>query len=114
MSIAVALTALPAEIARFGARAFLVTNSTERPPHVASVHVAVRGSELEMRVGRTARANAIANAAVTVMWTAEPEAEYCLIGDGTAHEGSTEAFVVVPTSAVLHRLAPRVPTDDSR
>jgi hypothetical protein len=108
MSIRVDLATLPAEIARFGASALLATASADGPPHVSSVRVTVAGSDLEMRVGRTTVANVVARPAVTLVWPSI-DGEYCLIVDAETREATSERFVVRPTSAVLHRLAPPNP-----
>jgi hypothetical protein len=105
VSVAVELDALPEQIARFGRRAFLVTNSSDGPPHLASVVVTFEGDDLAMGAGRKTRANAASRPAVTLMWTAPAETEHCLIVDGTAHDADAETFLVSPTSAILHRLA---------
>ncbi len=104
MTIPVELTDLPSHIARLGAHALLVTNSTDGPPHVASVIVTVDRDDLVMGAGRRSRANAVASPAVTLVWP-EVDGEHCLIVDGTAGGGSAEPFRVRPASAILHRLA---------
>jgi hypothetical protein len=105
VSIPVELADLPAQVARFGSRALLVTNSIDGPPHVASVVVTLEQRDLSMRAGTKTRANVNANPAVTIVWTAGSEADHCLVVDGTALGASAETLIVSPTSAVLHRLA---------
>ena len=104
MSIPVELTDLPAEIARIGPSALLVTAAADGPPHVASVVVRVDGERLAMGAGRKTRANAARQRAVTLVWPRAVDPDYCLIVDGAA-EGDGEPFVVRPTAAVLHRLS---------
>ena len=105
VSVRVDLESLPAEIARAGATAFVVTVSAEGPPHVASVIVTLEGDHLSMGAGRTTRGYAAARPAVTLIWAVAHGGEYCLIVDGEAREEPMEKINVWPTSAVLHRLA---------
>jgi hypothetical protein len=105
VSIAVDLAELPAHISRFGPSAFLVTSSTDGPPHVSSVVVTVAGDRLDVPAGRKTRANVAERPAVTLVWPGDPDGDYCLIVDGAAGVGTTEDLLVRPTSAVLHRLA---------
>jgi hypothetical protein len=107
VSIPVELAALREHIARAGARAILVTVSADARPHVASVLVAYDHDDLVMRAGRRTRTNAAERPAVTIVWTAPIDDDYCLIVDAAALEGTrdSETLVVRPTSAVLHRLA---------
>jgi hypothetical protein len=105
VSIPVELAELPAQIARFGPRALLVTNAVDGPPHVASVVVTVEPRDLSMRAGRNTRANAATNSAVTIVWIAASEPDYALVVDGTALESPADTLIVRPKSAVLHRLA---------
>jgi hypothetical protein len=104
VSIPVELADLPAQVARFGSRALLVTNAIDGPPHVASVVVTLEARELSMRAGRSTRANVTANPAVTIVWTVGSEPDHCLVVDGTALDASADTLIVRPTSAVLHRL----------
>ncbi len=105
MSVAVDLATLHEQIERFGARALLASTAADGPPHVSSVLVTVEVGVLIMGAGRKSRANAAAHPAVSVVWTHANEHEYCLIVDGLAAENDAGAFVVTPTSAILHRLA---------
>jgi hypothetical protein len=105
VSVPVDLAVLPAEVARFGARAIIVSNSPAGPPHVASVLVTVAGTKLTMGAGRKTRANAQHSPAVALVWTSADDNDHCLIVDGTVEEHGSDEFVVVPTSAILHRLA---------
>jgi hypothetical protein len=104
VSIPVELADLPTHIARIGPSALLVTNSSAGPPHVSSVAVTLDGDNLTMGAGRKTRANAGANPAVTIVWPAV-DGEHCLIVDGQARDTTSDPFAIVPTSAVLHRLA---------
>ena len=106
MSIPVELADLHAEISRIGPSALLVTASGDGPPHVASVVVTFAGEHLAMSVGRKTRANASEHPAVTLVWPIAADGDYCLIVDAAAEMQPAESFVVRPTSAVLHRLAP--------
>ena len=105
MSIPVELAALPGEIARFGARALLVSTSATGPPHVASVVVTVEADALVMRAGRKTRINIADRPTVVLVWSGDVDAKHCLIVDGNAREASDETLAVEPASAVLHRLA---------
>lgn len=111
MSVPVDLTALEAEIERFGAVAFLVTASAQGRPHVVSVSPRLAGGRLTVPAGRTARRNVTESSAATLLWPGAPGAEYCLLVDGTARLAGedAEAITVEPTSAVLHRLADASP-----
>ena len=62
---------------------------------------------LVMVAGRTTMANVAANPAVTVLWPRSPDGAYSLIVDGLATAGSSDdgEVVVMPSRAVLHRLA---------
>jgi hypothetical protein len=105
VSIPVDLEALRSRISTFGTGAFLVTTSSEGPPHISSVTVTIVGDRLAMGVGRKTRANVELHPAVSVMWPAGTEGSYCLIVDATAVPDGSETLLVQPTSAVLHRLA---------
>jgi len=106
MSVPVDLGDLGAEIARFGATAFLVTAPPGGPPHVVSVGVALTDGRLMMSAGRTSRANVEAAPAVTLLWPGAPGDDYCLLVDGTgAVVADAETITVDPTGAILHRLA---------
>ena len=104
MSIPVDLDALAEHIARCGPSAFVVTNSSDGPPHISSVVVTSRGAELSMPAGRRTRANAAARPDVALIWPRLDD-DYCLIVDATAGDSTPETLVVRPTSAVLHKLA---------
>jgi hypothetical protein len=104
VSISVDLAALADEVLRFAPGAFLVTTSSEGPPHVSSVRVTFEAGYLAMRVGRRTRINVEEHPAVSLVWP-NGNAEYCLIVDGDAQAGHSDALLVAPKSAVLHRLA---------
>jgi hypothetical protein len=106
VSVPVDLAALEAEIARFGAVAFLVSAGTEGRPHVVSARVTVAGGVLTMSAGRTSRRNLAASPSATLLWPGEPGGEYCLLVDGAARvDDAAEVVTVEPTGAILHRLA---------
>jgi hypothetical protein len=105
VSITVDLAELHAEVSRFGASAFLVTTSTGGSPHVSSVLVTFERDNLAMGVGHRTRANATEHPAVTLVWPAGVNGDYCLIVDAAAQLPPAETLLVRPTSAVLHRLA---------
>jgi hypothetical protein len=109
VSIPVDLADLPARISQLGAGALLVTNSPDGPPHVASVVVAYESGNITVGAGRRTRANAVANPAMTLVWPAV-DGEHCLIVDGRALDATREPLLMVPTAAVLHRLA-KAPTE---
>jgi hypothetical protein len=102
--VSVDLAKLRVEVSRFGTNAFLVTTSSDGPPHVTSVLVTFDGDNLAMHVGRRTHLNATAHPAVALVWTAGVD-DFCLIVDGAAQSGSSDSLLVQPTSAVLHRLA---------
>jgi hypothetical protein len=103
----VALDALRDRIGEFGPAAYLVTVSAGGKAHVVSARPAVHERGLRVDVGNTSRANATANPAVTLLWTPDGAGAYSLIVDGTAEMlgGGDDALLVVPTRAVLHRIA---------
>jgi hypothetical protein len=105
VSIPVELSELEAKIANFGPSALLVTNAADGPPHVSSVIVTYEMGTLAMKVGRTTRTNVALRPDVALVWLAGAGAEHCLIVDAAVADSTTEALVVKPTSAVLHRLA---------
>ena len=107
MSIAVDLAALGARLAEYGGRAFLLTVTDDQRPHVVSVEVALEGDHLATSVGRRTAANLAQRPAATFLWPPVGiDGEYSLIVDGTAGEPTGEGpLAVVPTAAVLHRVA---------
>ncbi len=106
MSVAVSLQTLWDRVQEFGESAYLVTTATEHGPHVVSVVARVDGSNLVVGGGRTTRANARANPAVTLLWPPAPGDASSLIVDGQATvTDETEDVVIAPTRAVLHRVA---------
>ena len=105
MSVPVDLAALDAELARFGAVAFLITAAAGSRPHVVSVRVASEAGALTMAAGRTSRANVATAPEVALCWPGDGSG-YCLLVDGTAVADDGAATVTVtPTHAILHRLA---------
>jgi hypothetical protein len=71
---------------------------------VVSVELRWEGDVLVAGVGRSSAANAVARPAVTLLWPSGPEPGYSLIVDAAAVVADG-AVRLVPTSAVLHRLA---------
>ena len=105
MSVGVALDVLAQHIRDFGGNPHLVTVSADGHAHVVSAAAPLDDGSFEIRAGRTTRTNVATNAAVTLLWT-RADGPYSLIVDGDAHLANDgEAIVVVPTRAVLHRLA---------
>jgi hypothetical protein len=84
------------------------------PAHVVSADAELHDGRFRLPAGRTTRANAAAQATVTLLWAPAPGGPYSLIVDGEATvDGDTETVEVVPTRAVLHRMAgadPELPT----
>ena len=108
MSIPVDLADLPTQISQLGSSALLVTNSGEGPPHVSSVVVTSERGVLAMGAGRRTCVNVGVNPAMTLVWPAV-DGEHCLIVDGRAEDATSEILTMLPTSAVLHRLAKAAP-----
>lgn len=107
MSIRVDLDELRARVAEFGPNVLLVSVKPGGVPHVVSVAPLFVGDDLVMPVGRSTRANVDASPTVTMVWPG-PGDEYCLLVDGVARrhgDARSETIAVVPTGAVLHRLA---------
>ena len=107
MSIAVDLSALEERLAEYGGRAYLVTVTDDQRPHVVSVEVALERDRLVTSVGRRTAANLAQRPAATFLWPPVGiDGEYSLIVDGTADGRTGEGpLAVVPTAAVLHRVA---------
>lgn len=107
MSIAVDLGALAERLAEYGTRAYLLTVTDDHLPHVVSVEVSLRGDHLATSVGRRTGANLAARPTATFLWPPpDADGDYSLIVDGTAVDPAGEgALSVVPTAAVLHRVA---------
>jgi hypothetical protein len=104
MSVPVDLDQLGAEIAGRGDVAFLVTTASGSRPHVVSVRVRLDDGRLAMSAGRTSRRNARTSPDVTMLWPGADD--YCLLVDGTAVvDEEAETVTVMPTGAILHRLA---------
>ena len=108
MSIPVPLERLRAAIAERGSSAYLLTVSDDGRPH--AVHSAVRweGEVLAAEVGRRSAANAVARAAVSLLYPLRAEGDYSLIVDGTAAVvpgDDGDRLLITPTRAVLHRPA---------
>jgi len=105
VSIPVDLTALRAQIARFGPTAFLVTTTASGAPHVTSVTVDAAPDELTMGCGRRTKANVEGRPELTLLWPVGPDPAYCLIVDARTVAVVDETLHAHPTSAVLHRVA---------
>jgi hypothetical protein len=108
VSVAVSLQDLHERIAACGPQAFLVTVSEAGDAHVVSVVVRRDGDTLAFDAGRTSRANLAARPTATLLWPSRPfdDGEYSLIvdGDGVV-TGDGDEVTVMPTAAVLHRIA---------
>jgi len=104
MSVAVALEALAAQVAEFGDHPYLITVGADGRAHVVSVSASLDGAAIAVSAGRTSRANAEAQPAVTLLWPAPPGGPYSLIVDGVSGVSDSE-LTVRPTRAVLHRVA---------
>ena len=108
MSVSVELADLEARIEEFGPIALVVTVGSDSRAHVVSVAIALDGSELRSDVGRTTAGNATANPSVSIVWSARPGGDYCLIVDGDAAvttDDESAELRVQPRRAVLHRIA---------
>ena len=110
MSQPVELSALRERIVEYGSNAFLVTVAAEGTPHVVSVVVEVQGDRLVMGAGRRTRANLEVAPTLTLLWSPIPtgtDTDYSLIVDGRydASIAGDDAIAIVPTSAILHRIA---------
>ena len=107
MSIAVDLPALEEHLTGYGPRAYLLTVNDDHTPHAVSVIVRLDGEHLATSVGRRTAANLGERPDATLLWPpVGPDGEYSLIVDGTAVAPVAEgAVTVVPTRAVLHRVA---------
>ena len=109
MSQPVELPALRSRLEEYGSSAFLTTVSDEASPHVTSVTVRMDGDRLVFGAGRKSRANLEARPTVALLWPAPAGTDYSLIVDGT-YDGPVGDAVggdvaLVPTSAILHRIA---------
>ena len=107
MSVAVELGELAAKVEEFGPVAYLVSVRPDGRPHVVSVAVAWSddGGSLVAGAGSRTSANVAENGNVTLVWASRPGADYCLLVDGTASAAGDEQLSIVPTGAVLHRVA---------
>lgn len=105
MSVAVELGELAAKVEEYGPVAYLVSVRPEGRPHVVSVAVGWSddGASLVAGAGSRTSANVAANDSVTLLWAAR--GDYCLLVDGSASVSDGETLSIVPTGAVLHRVA---------
>jgi hypothetical protein len=109
MSIPVALEKLRTAIAERGAGAYLLTVSDDGRAHAVHVQFVWEGDALVAAVGKRSAANALARAAVSLLYPLRSADDYSLIIDGNAQvQSRAEAprVLVTPTKAVLHRAAP--------
>lgn len=101
MSIRVDLDTLPAAVEQQADVAYLLTVSGGERVHAMAVVPSVRAGLVVCAAGATARANAAARPAVTVLWPPRAPGRHTLLVDGTATI-SGDDVVVTPTTAVLH------------
>jgi len=110
VSVAVELERLREEVARFGARPYLITVGADGRPHAVSVTVDWEGEELFAAAGATTVRNAAASPAVTLLWAPIEAGGYSLIADVMARvdgDGGPASIVALrPVKAVLHRTVP--------
>ncbi len=108
MSVPVDLDAVCQQMRGAGPAAFLVTVSDDGRPHVVSASLVVEDGHAHTRVGRHTSANLAERPDLTLLWPAEPGADYCLLVDGRMDDTPDPdggAIRVRPTSAVWHRVA---------
>jgi hypothetical protein len=79
----------------------------DRSPHVVSVIVEDHGERLELTAGGTTRRNAERTPAVALLWPGDDDEPYSLIVDADVQPGDGEPLVLVPSTAILHRMAGR-------
>jgi hypothetical protein len=84
---------------------YLITIDDQLCPRIIAVATELADGGLRCRTGESARANVRARPRVTMVFPPADHVGYSLIVDGTA-ELHTEAIVVRPHGAVLHRPAP--------
>ena len=106
VSIPVALPELATAIERFPTAPYLLTAGADGRPHAVSVAAVWRNGSLVCGAGRRTAANVAAQSAVSLLWPPAGTDDYSLIVDGDAIV-SDEGLTITPTSAVLHRSAPR-------
>ncbi|HZU73646.1 MAG TPA: hypothetical protein VE990_12830 [Acidimicrobiales bacterium] len=105
MSVPVDLSALEAELTRFGSTPYLITVGDDGRPHAVSVHIGRHRAGLALRAGRTSVANAAARPDVALLWPPFEPGGFSLIVDGRASAGDDGTVLVEPTRSVLHRSA---------
>lgn len=103
--MAVDLAALGEQLDRFPGPPYLVTTGPSGPAHLVSVAARFEEGLFLAPAGRTTTANVAAQPAVTLLWAPEPGGPYSLIVDGEAEVTTDGSVAVVPTRAVLHRVA---------
>ena len=98
------MTSLGTAIEQYGPEAYLLTIG-ESGPHTSVVSVDLEGARLRLSVGKTARANAAANKAVSVLWPAKQAGGYSIIvnGDLAFSPGDPTAAEIAITKSVFHR-----------
>lgn len=104
MSVPVDLPTLEPLVEALGPEALLVSVTPEATPHIVSVLVSWRESGLHLLVGKRTCANVSVHRNVTVIWPRIHDGVYRLIVDGAARMDD-DSLTVVPTFAVLHRIA---------
>ena len=106
VSVAVSIEALQEKVHEFGSTPYLVTVGAEGRAHVVSVRAEIDAGVARVSAGRTSRANARDNPAVTLLWPAVSGGPYSLIVDGEVelNDDTAEALAIRPTRAVLHRV----------
>ena len=97
------LEELARRLEEFGDVAFLVTTDGAGA-HVVSVPTTFDGGQLHMPAGRTSQGNVESSTTATLLWPSPDGGPYCLIVDGDAQVDG-DHVTVLPTRAVLHRLA---------
>jgi hypothetical protein len=102
MSVGVELDRLHEEVARFGARPYLLTVSDDGRPHATSVTVAFEGDALVAGVGRRSAANVLDRPAISMLWSPIDDGGFSLIVDGTGSVDG-EQVTLRPEKAILHR-----------
>jgi hypothetical protein len=110
VSVPVSLDRLRDEVARFGPTPYLLTVGAEGRAHAVAVAATFDGDELVVRGGRRTVANAIDRPAIVLLWPPHEPDGYSLIVDGDAHVTTGPdgpGIAITPTTAVLHRPAPR-------
>jgi hypothetical protein len=104
VSVPVALTELPEQVAAVGPEALLTTVGPERTAHVVSVVVAVVDDLLVCGAGRRTAANLADNPACTLVFPTVDHESLRLIVDGTGTVVD-DRIEISPRTAIRHRRA---------